>query len=291
MKPSTTIFAMLIALSIVIGGTTDECAAEVNLHSWDENGTHWIFTIYDDGSMYEWAYYADGRIEGDEIGRDDGSDSGSSGSRTTADDIKDLARRSYHGKLSKGVQTNNPFAIKQSGSGKGLAPRWNPPGRHSSGVDGTTGSGPGSNGGGTGEWFKAMAKKGNSDDGDNDSGKGPGKRPELGTNGSIRPERVNPVPNLHQHLRQSIADSRALRQQVPATGAKGTKNLTTVTSQAHELQRKNTSLKKRGTETPAGKTTASSLGVKTKQGQQLQTSTVAPPAAKRTVVVQQFDRR
>lgn len=170
----------------------------------DDDGTVYSIESHDDGSLWIWAYSPDGTIYGNELTNSD-PDGGNGGTRPTGDDIKDLARRHYQGKLSKGVQTNNPFAIKQSAQGNGLAPRWNPPGQVLNGGDsGAGGSGPGSNGGGTSEWLKSMARKGGQNDDDGDSGNGSkADRPGLGTNGSIQPQRINPVPILNHSLTAS----------------------------------------------------------------------------------------
>ncbi len=253
MKLSTSILTVIGSFLMILGTATCGFTYD-STEVVDPDGTVRVWEMYDDGSKWIWTYYPDGRIVGSESDSSD-PDSGTSGSRPTADDIKDLARRAYQGKLSKGVQTNNPFALKQSARGKGLAPRWNPPGRHFSGIDGTGGSGPGSNGGGTSEWFKSMAKKGGSDDDTNESGKGPGKRPELGTNGSVRPERVNPVPFLNQQLRHASA-FRSLGQPAHTIGTSSTKTHIGATTKIASPLPKKASLKKTHTAAQAVKSSS-----------------------------------
>ncbi|MBE0582693.1 MAG: hypothetical protein IH612_02905 [Desulfofustis sp.] len=291
MKLSTSILTVIGSFLMIMGtaicGLTYERTEVID----EEDGTVYVWETYDDNSRWVWAYYKDGRIVGGEFDSAD-PDSGTSGSRPTADDIKDLARRAYQGKLSKGVQTNNPFVIKQSARGKGLAPRWNPPGRQFNGIDGTGGSGPGSNGGGTSEWFKSMAKKGGSDDDTNESGKGPGKRPELGTNGSVRPERVNPVPFLNQQLRHASA-FRSLGQPAHTIGTSTTKTQIGATTQIASPLPKTASLKKTRTAAQAVKSSTHNNSVmahKEAQNQsgKLNVKTVAVgPTEKRVAVAAQ----
>ena len=75
-------------------------------------------------------------------------DDGSGGGSPSADAIKDVIERNYKGRLTKGVQHNNPFTTGQDHKGKGLAPRWNPSDdiREAETGGGSGGSGPVVNG-------------------------------------------------------------------------------------------------------------------------------------------------
>ncbi|MBU1565522.1 MAG: hypothetical protein KJ630_07825 [Proteobacteria bacterium] len=162
----------------------------------NEDGDVEIIEYLDDDSVWLWIYGKDGSLVGYELGNPN-PDDGSGGGAPTSESIKDLIKRHYHGELSKGVQTNNPFVIKQSSQGKGLAPRWNPSdsAKEYDNGGGSGGSGPGANSGSLSEWVKSNAKRGSNGDNDDDNDSdNKNDRPELGTTGSIQPERINPIP-------------------------------------------------------------------------------------------------
>ncbi len=211
MKKGKLISVILLMLFFVITSQQNGYAKSVS-EAINEEGDIEEIAEFDDGSL--WLSIFDGKT-GDliffgEIGNPN-PDGDSGGSKPTPDSIKEMVKRYYKGKLSKGVQLNNPFATKQSSRGKGLAPRWNPSGEAKEYEGSGGGSGPGTNSGGSGEWVKSMARKGASgeDDEGNNSGNS-GDKPELGTTGSIQPERINPIPTLSgaSHERKSLNNSK-----------------------------------------------------------------------------------
>lgn len=162
----------------------------------DTNGEIWYT---EDG--YLWLLDDDlNVIEGWEIGNQN-PDEGSGGGAPTSDDIKDYIERHHKTKLSKGERLNNPLNIDRSARGKGLDPIWIPS-ESAREVEGGVGSGgPGTNSGNVSDWVKGNAKKGSSNEGEDESDSGSdSERPGLGTTGSLRPEVINPshkisIPN------------------------------------------------------------------------------------------------
>lgn len=162
----------------------------------DDSGD--VFELFqeDDGSFLVWVHHKDGTFSYFNIGTESNPDPDDPHGVGGKPDIKELARRYYKGELDKGVQTNNPFALKQSGQGKGLAPIWNPPDtvRDAGGAGGGTGGEPRD-----AAWIKDQARRGTGGEDDDDKeGTGSKKdRPGIGETGSVQPERVNPVPILN----------------------------------------------------------------------------------------------
>ncbi len=160
----------------------------------EESGT--VYELYDneDGTFTVWQFDPDGTNSIWEFGGEgnpnpaDGSGSGA----PTPESIEEYIRKHHKGKLSKGVQTNNPLTLKRSSQGKGLDPRWNPAANAKEGVESS--GGPSSNSGSTAEWLKNKAKRGSNSEQDDDNTGTNSERPDIGTTGSIRPEVVNPVP-------------------------------------------------------------------------------------------------
>jgi len=211
MKKGKTISVILLVLFFVITSQQNVYANNVS-EAINEEGDIEEIKEFDDGSL--WLSIFDGKT-GDlvffgEIGNPN-PDGDSGGNKPTPDSIKEMVKRYYKGKLSKGVQQNNPFATKQSSKGKGLAPRWNPSGEAKEYEGSGGGSGPGTNSGGSSELIKSMARKGKGgeDDEGNNSGNS-GDKPGLGTTGSIQPERINPIPSLSgaPHERRSLNNSK-----------------------------------------------------------------------------------
>lgn len=173
-----------------VDGYTDEDGYTVIYHE-DENGAPWASLYNPEGDLVLMIEVTD---EGNP-----NPDDGSGGGAPSADSIKDAIERHYKGRLTKGVQHNNPFTTGQNHRGKGLAPRWNPSDtiREAEAGGGSGGSGPASNSGSTSEWIKSLAKAGqNGDNDDENEGGDNSEKPGLGTTGSIKPEHINPVPTL-----------------------------------------------------------------------------------------------
>ena len=128
----------------------------------------------------------------------------------------------------KTIPTHSSKAV----GGKGLAPIWNPSEQANDVDGGGSGSGgPGTNSGNTVEWVKSMAKKGSSSDDEESSNNNNGSdRPEVGATGSIRPERVFPVP----YLSETSVQTKSLETGEMALPTRGF-NMSRVSAAVHEM--------------------------------------------------------
>ncbi len=299
MKIGKTAIIVLVTVACSFCYSAKSSTANEIIHRYWDADTHETYVLEKDeyGNLYLWEVSAKNTWHSVMYVSAEGNPNpadGSGGGAPSAESLKDFIRKHHKGKLSKGVQENNPYSLKQSGQGKGLTPIWNPSEQANDVDGGGSGSGgPGTNSGNTAEWVKSMAKKGSgSDDEESSNNNSDNDRSEIGTTGSIHPERVFPVP----YLSETSVQTKSLETGEMALPTKGF-NMSRVSAAVHEMP--NTSGIKPSTpmvtEKPniKSKTSVSSVAKIQKgdkqrntsgnQGQKIHKSSAAPIASNSTV--------